>query len=69
MLIKAYMQDRERLLATIPVVPDTMHSNNPRNPPNPPSGSGGSTLSTIAPVPGCGSLKVCSCIYYIFVDI
>lgn len=37
MLIKAYMQDRERYYA-LPQVPDTQHSINPKNPPNPPSG-------------------------------
>lgn len=46
-LIKAYMQDRERFLA-LPHVPDTQHSINAKNPPNPPPGGGGimSTLAT-----------------------
>lgn len=54
-LIKAYMQDRERFLA-LPQVPDTQHSINTKNPPNhPPSGGSGimSTLST-----GASSLMV-----------
>lgn len=51
MLIKAYMQDRERFYA-LPQVPDTPHSIYPKNPPNPPS-SGGGASSVIG-----GTLKV-----------
>lgn len=53
-LIKAYMQDRERFLA-LPQVPDTQHSINTKNPPNPPP-SGGGIMSTSAT--GAGSLMV-----------
>lgn len=40
-LIKAYMQDRERFIS-FPIVPDAQHSINPKNPPpDPPPGGGG----------------------------
>lgn len=45
-LIKAYMQDRERFLA-LPLVPDsTSHSINNKNPPNPPPPPCGGILTT-----------------------
>ncbi|XP_037043123.1 potassium voltage-gated channel subfamily KQT member 4 isoform X9 [Bradysia coprophila] len=57
-LIKAYMQDRERFLA-LPQVPDTQHSITPKNPPNPPpggaSGTGGILTSSLTT--GSGTLK------------
>lgn len=59
-LIKAYMQDRERFLA-LPQVPETQHSITPKNPPNPPpggaSGTSGILTSSVANV--TGTLKVC----------
>lgn len=64
-LIKAYMQDRERFLA-LPQVPDTQHSINPKNPPNPPSGgaSGTGGILTSSNISGSGTLKVCNCVNY-----
>lgn len=61
-LIKAYMQDRERFLA-LPQVPDTQHSINPKNPPNPPP-PGGTTggILTSSITSGSGTLKVCNSI-------
>lgn len=48
-LIKAYMQDRERFLA-LPLVPDsTSHSTNNKNPSNPPP-----------PPPPCGGILTSS---------
>lgn len=45
-LIKAYMQDRERFLA-LPLVPEsTSHSINDKNPPNPPPPPCGGILSS-----------------------
>lgn len=50
-LIKAYMQDRERFYA-LPHISDTQHSIHSKNPPNPPPGGGCASITS------GGTLKV-----------
>ena len=55
--IDLYMQDRMRLLS-LPLHPDTSHSNNPNLPSLPPKGGGASAVITSVTTSSSGSLKV-----------
>uniref|UniRef100_A0A8W7PZ91 Potassium channel voltage dependent KCNQ C-terminal domain-containing protein n=1 Tax=Anopheles coluzzii TaxID=1518534 RepID=A0A8W7PZ91_ANOCL len=54
--IDLYMQDRMRLLS-LPLHPDTSHSNNPNLPSLPPKGGGASAVITSVTTSSSGSLK------------
>uniref|UniRef100_A0A182KFV2 Potassium channel voltage dependent KCNQ C-terminal domain-containing protein n=1 Tax=Anopheles christyi TaxID=43041 RepID=A0A182KFV2_9DIPT len=56
--IDLYMQDRMRLLS-LPLHPDTSHSNNPNLPSLPPKGGGASAVITSVTTSSSGSLKCC----------
>lgn len=55
--IELYMQDRKRLLS-LPLHPDTSHSNNPNLPSLPPKGGGAAAVITSVTSSSSGSLKV-----------